>query len=614
MIARVFLAAVALLAAVLGPTAGQIDFVCPKPAGLFAHPEQCDRYFECRSYRVTRKLCPDGLVFDPSKVETAEDPCDHVQNTEHRCKGKPKRQRPQPGDGYCPRQNGVYPSPDPSECDKFYSCLNGVGSGHKCAEGLHFDEKIGTCVWARESGRKGCINNAQNSSSKRKKKPQSQSSPSKKDDNGPGDTLPNGFRCPGGKLGIHPALPHPTSCRLYYVCLNGVTPNEAGCAKGLVFNRDTAKCDAPDRVPGCEDTYNRPKPKRQSQRDPPPRSRGGGRQQSDEGDGLDVDQFAKFIELLTNPKVKSILKPEVAEALDTFAGPDQGEEEPVYDDDLEEERPSPGALPRRRQRPGVLRRGRPRPQPPTGPAEDGSAGDVAPEAPRRGAGGRRGHPRLRNRFSSKFIPRVRPVGNLDNLDPRALEPPEEVPLQEIPVTADKDVSEDAEEPRSPPPASPAASQPETKASPLAPSAPNRPTGVLRRRKFPFRRRPGAPGGLRRRPRPQAKESVVEEEQQPADDVAAMGEKLIMSLLRDEGGAEGLSDSETEEFENDFQVCLLSHVVALCYDYELRLNVTRLSPTRIPSRRTSFRNSGTRRWASGCAPGRGDSRSRVLLPS
>ena len=67
-----------------------------------------------------------------------------------------------------------------------------------------------------------------------------------------GDSLPNGFRCPGGKLGIHPALPHPTSCRLYYVCLNGVTPNEAGCGSGLVFNEESARCDQPENVPGCE--------------------------------------------------------------------------------------------------------------------------------------------------------------------------------------------------------------------------------------------------------------------------------------------------------------------------------------------------------------------------
>ena len=79
------------------------------------------------------------------------------QNTKHKCRGRDTLQRAKPGDSFCPRQNGVYPSPEASECDKFYSCLNGVGSVQVCAEGLHFDQEIGTCVWARESKRKGCL-------------------------------------------------------------------------------------------------------------------------------------------------------------------------------------------------------------------------------------------------------------------------------------------------------------------------------------------------------------------------------------------------------------------------------------------------------------------------
>ena len=234
----------------------QIEFECPESDGLFPHPEQCDRYFECRNFRVSRKLCADGLVFDPQKTGTDQDPCDHLQNTKHKCRGRPKLQRPKPGDGFCPRQNGVFPSPDPSECDKFYSCLNGVGSVQQCADGLHYDDEIGTCVWARESNRKGCLSDNQratkNRSRQRMRTPHDDPNPN---EGKKGESLPNGFECPGGKLGIHPALPHPTSCRLYYVCLNGVTPNEAGCTAGLVFNSVTAKCDSPENVPGCEDTY-----------------------------------------------------------------------------------------------------------------------------------------------------------------------------------------------------------------------------------------------------------------------------------------------------------------------------------------------------------------------
>ena len=244
-----------VLTSLLATSIAQIEFECPEADGLFPHPEQCDRYFECRNFRVSRKLCADGLVFDPQKTGTDQDPCDHLQNTKHKCRGRPKLQRPKPGDGFCPRQNGVFPSPDPSECDTFYSCLNGVGSLQQCADGLHYDDEIGTCVWARESNRKGCLSDNQratkNNSRQRMRKPEIPDN----DKGRRGESLPNGFECPGGKLGIHPALPHPTSCRLYYVCLNGVTPNEAGCGPGLVFNSVTAKCDSPENVPGCEDTY-----------------------------------------------------------------------------------------------------------------------------------------------------------------------------------------------------------------------------------------------------------------------------------------------------------------------------------------------------------------------
>ena len=59
--------------------AERIEFECPEPDGLFPHPVQCDRYFHCRNGIVNRKLCADGLVFDPDKDATFEEPCDLVQ-------------------------------------------------------------------------------------------------------------------------------------------------------------------------------------------------------------------------------------------------------------------------------------------------------------------------------------------------------------------------------------------------------------------------------------------------------------------------------------------------------------------------------------------------------
>ncbi|QQP37381.1 Putative chitinase 3like, partial [Caligus rogercresseyi] len=388
----VFLRASLLLCLSLTVYGQKIEFDCPKPHGIFEHPEQCDRYFKCRNGIVTRKLCEDGLVFDPDKV-TSEDPCDHKQNTKHKCRGKPKLQRPKPGDGYCPRQNGVYASPNPSECDKFYSCLKGVGSMQVCANGLHFDPDLGTCVWARESSRKGCSSANDPTPSNQRRQRQQQNNPqSNPTDSRVGESLPNGFGCPGGKLGIHPALPHPTSCRLYYVCLNGIKPNEAGCVSGLVFNSITAKCDKPENVPGCEDTY---KPKRSSQ--PPPvidrnsplrpsfKQQNRNNEQSRGGGDLDVQQFAKFIELLTNPKVQSILKPEVVDALGVITdGP-----------------PPPTSSGRRNKRP----KGGQRRPPSAREEEEEEVHEVEKEENRLNSNIREIPSHRRNKFTSRFIPR-----------------------------------------------------------------------------------------------------------------------------------------------------------------------------------------------------------------
>ena len=66
----------------------------------------------------------------------------------------------------------------------------------------------------------------------------------------PAAALSNGFKCPGGAIGVHLALPHPKDCRLYYVCLDGITPSDAGCTHGTVFNPTTHQCDNPGNVEG----------------------------------------------------------------------------------------------------------------------------------------------------------------------------------------------------------------------------------------------------------------------------------------------------------------------------------------------------------------------------
>ena len=90
------------------------QFTCPEESGVFADPEQCDKYWVCYggeltstttfltvnnspfSGKASKKLCPDGLVYHPHKGE-GEDPCDNIHSVPDRCEGRPDRQRPKPG-------------------------------------------------------------------------------------------------------------------------------------------------------------------------------------------------------------------------------------------------------------------------------------------------------------------------------------------------------------------------------------------------------------------------------------------------------------------------------------------------------------------------------------
>lgn len=42
-------------------------YKCPDAKyDLYEDPVQCDKYYECFEGKSTEKLCPDGLVFDPT--------------------------------------------------------------------------------------------------------------------------------------------------------------------------------------------------------------------------------------------------------------------------------------------------------------------------------------------------------------------------------------------------------------------------------------------------------------------------------------------------------------------------------------------------------------------
>lgn len=540
---------------------GQLEFICPGGKdGLYPHPTQCDRYFECINRKVKRRLCADGLAFDPLRVEES-DPCNQVHNIKGKCRERSDLQRPQPGDANCPRQNGVYPSPDVTVCDIFYTCLNGKSSVKSCTDGLYFDPTKGICDWARDSTRKGCLSDSQRRAKepKRRRKqnqPQQESSNQKA-----GERLANGFQCPGGKLGLHPALPHPNSCILYYVCLNGGTPSEAGCGRGLVFNSKTGKCDKPENVPGCENTYAK---KGRPQRPPPPNksnnrgnNRGSNRENSNiskdtriptgNGNSVSIDDLTRFFELVNNPGIRNILKPEIIEAL----GPQKS--------GLMRDNPNHNSQSQQSQSIQQLVDSHQ-----TNEFPRSSNAEDAPETlPNRNPGLRtRKIPKnRRNKFTSRFLPKIKPVGNLDNLGP--IHQPEQdfelqreearrqnIPAQQAIIPEDvQDISKEETVKREPEP------QPTTDSR-------NRTPLIFkgeRRRPPGFRVRPRL-----RRPNPQRNQQPIEEITTEAvvvpedgdQDIEQIGADMLKKLFNDSPNSRPLSDiipdrKEAGDFKNDF---------------------------------------------------------------
>lgn len=216
------------------------QFKCPKSRGQFEDPIQCDKYYECDEGVATEKLCPDGLVFDPTIKLVNK--CDQPFNVD--CGDRLELQEPQGTSEFCPRKNGFFSHPDPAICNIFYSCINGEELEMNCMGGLHFDEKTGNCAWADVAGRVGCGSNS-----------------NKK--------LSDGFMCPketrmdkNGQIITHPNYPHPSDCSRFYYCLNGIEPRAGQCDAGLVYNEEIQRCDAPENVPECKDWYKEDEEKR----------------------------------------------------------------------------------------------------------------------------------------------------------------------------------------------------------------------------------------------------------------------------------------------------------------------------------------------------------------
>ncbi|XP_035714212.1 uncharacterized protein LOC118438337 isoform X2 [Folsomia candida] len=101
---------------------------CAKKAdGFYPDPDFCKAFFGCLAGKGSDYLCPKELLFDPAKLK-----CNfpHLVVCNFTCKNKP---------------NGIYADPNPTKCDTFFGCMNGVKNSFKCPNLLVFDRSELRC-------------------------------------------------------------------------------------------------------------------------------------------------------------------------------------------------------------------------------------------------------------------------------------------------------------------------------------------------------------------------------------------------------------------------------------------------------------------------------------
>ncbi|OTF79228.1 hypothetical protein BLA29_011419, partial [Euroglyphus maynei] len=138
---------------------------------------------------ATLKTCGNGLVFDDS--DTRRENCAYPFSVD--C-GSRSDLEPPISTPHCPRLYGIFS--DPSNCRIFYSCWNGEASRYECPPGLAYDDDQRVCVWADHVDR--CDQSE----------------------------VSDGFVCPDptetDQPGHYTRHAHPTDCRKFYVCIEGV--------------------------------------------------------------------------------------------------------------------------------------------------------------------------------------------------------------------------------------------------------------------------------------------------------------------------------------------------------------------------------------------------------
>ncbi|XP_015044736.2 peritrophin-44 [Drosophila yakuba] len=97
-------------------------------------PGTCDQYIQCYDGDGTVLTCPSNQFFNPSK-----DACVATMDNSNKYCGN-----------RCEGLDGEWVA-DPTECHKYFYCMNGVPLEGMCPVGQHFDESSQACLYGKDS-------------------------------------------------------------------------------------------------------------------------------------------------------------------------------------------------------------------------------------------------------------------------------------------------------------------------------------------------------------------------------------------------------------------------------------------------------------------------------
>lgn len=108
---------------------GTDSTICKEKDGLFIHPTEPHKFYECSNGIAKEFTCPANLIFDSAAKACNFDPNQTPTNTND--------------SAICKQKDGYFIHP--TEPHKFYECSNGVAKEFSCPENLIFNTTINSC-------------------------------------------------------------------------------------------------------------------------------------------------------------------------------------------------------------------------------------------------------------------------------------------------------------------------------------------------------------------------------------------------------------------------------------------------------------------------------------